>query len=324
MQRLFGGLANRVGFVVLITLLASTLLLLAFRLNPDGSPWAQKWASVTWIGLVAGILAHFLLLDSTLILKTLTAFLSAAGALWLIAWLTPAIRGAGLYAYPSSFPNWDGLAQLAWVGLISFLFLFTLNNLSTRKRSQRIRSSNRKPVIKARKTSAKRPAGIRSSKTKAAPRPNKFRSAKRLRSRSTLIRRRVVRPRRRVSSQAESGVNSPEYWYARWEGIRSRIQTFGNDLAKMRWRDQFETTIRSSRERIQFRQPALKVKTRKSTVSDSPVRLSTDVEHRCPYCLEVVAPHDPRGIRECSICHTRHHADCWAVTGVCQVPHYHD
>jgi hypothetical protein len=21
------------------------------------------------------------------------------------------------------------------------------------------------------------------------------------------------------------------------------------------------------------------------------------------------------------VCHTRHHADCWSVTGVCQVPH---
>jgi hypothetical protein len=25
---------------------------------------------------------------------------------------------------------------------------------------------------------------------------------------------------------------------------------------------------------------------------------------------------------ECQICHTLHHADCWAITGTCQVPHY--
>jgi hypothetical protein len=24
---------------------------------------------------------------------------------------------------------------------------------------------------------------------------------------------------------------------------------------------------------------------------------------------------------ECKICHTLHHADCWAVTGACQIPH---
>lgn len=44
-------------------------------------------------------------------------------------------------------------------------------------------------------------------------------------------------------------------------------------------------------------------------------------EHRCPYCLDPVTRNDPRGIKECDVCHTLHHADCWAITGVCQVPH---
>jgi hypothetical protein len=57
---------------------------------------------------------------------------------------------------------------------------------------------------------------------------------------------------------------------------------------------------------------------------DSPVRLVGEEEHRCPYCLELVQKNDPRGITVCPICHTQHHADCWALTGVCQVPHYHE
>jgi ribosomal protein L37AE/L43A len=44
-------------------------------------------------------------------------------------------------------------------------------------------------------------------------------------------------------------------------------------------------------------------------------------EHRCPYCLDPVSRNDPRGVKECDVCHTLHHADCWAITGVCQVPH---
>lgn len=51
------------------------------------------------------------------------------------------------------------------------------------------------------------------------------------------------------------------------------------------------------------------------------VQFATSEEHRCPYCLEFVQPNDPRGIVECNICHTLHHADCWAITGACQVPH---
>lgn len=53
------------------------------------------------------------------------------------------------------------------------------------------------------------------------------------------------------------------------------------------------------------------------------VQLRGTEAHRCPYCLEPVEHNDPRGVRVCPICHTRHHADCWAVTGMCQVPHYH-
>lgn len=53
------------------------------------------------------------------------------------------------------------------------------------------------------------------------------------------------------------------------------------------------------------------------------VRLSEAVEQRCPYCLELVAQDDPRGVKVCPECHTWHHADCWAVTGICQVPHHH-
>jgi ribosomal protein L37AE/L43A len=52
------------------------------------------------------------------------------------------------------------------------------------------------------------------------------------------------------------------------------------------------------------------------------LQLNAQVEHRCPYCLEIVETKDPRGIKVCPICHAVHHADCWAVTGMCQVPHH--
>lgn len=51
------------------------------------------------------------------------------------------------------------------------------------------------------------------------------------------------------------------------------------------------------------------------------IQLAMIEEHRCPYCLDPVSRKDPRGVKECEVCHTLHHADCWAITGVCQVPH---
>ncbi len=56
---------------------------------------------------------------------------------------------------------------------------------------------------------------------------------------------------------------------------------------------------------------------------DAEIRLVGSEEHKCPYCLQPIAPRDPRGVVTCPICHTRHHKDCWDITGMCQVPHYH-
>ncbi len=51
------------------------------------------------------------------------------------------------------------------------------------------------------------------------------------------------------------------------------------------------------------------------------IHLERDRMDVCPYCLEEVKPRDPRGRVVCSICGTPHHADCWAITGKCEVPH---
>jgi hypothetical protein len=67
-------------------------------------------------------------------------------------------------------------------------------------------------------------------------------------------------------------------------------------------------SIEPKRKRVTHRKPRL--------------QLSEEEEHRCPYCLELIDPDDPRGTVECKICHTLHHADCWAITGACQVPHF--
>jgi hypothetical protein len=56
---------------------------------------------------------------------------------------------------------------------------------------------------------------------------------------------------------------------------------------------------------------------------DAEIKLVGAEEPKCPYCLQPIAPRDPRGVVTCPICKTRHHKDCWDITGMCQVPHYH-
>lgn len=54
-----------------------------------------------------------------------------------------------------------------------------------------------------------------------------------------------------------------------------------------------------------------------------PVRLIGREELRCPYCLQLIEPHERRRMVVCPICHAAHHKECWEITGSCQVPHNH-
>lgn len=54
------------------------------------------------------------------------------------------------------------------------------------------------------------------------------------------------------------------------------------------------------------------------------VRFVGKEEMRCPYCLQIIDPKDPKGIVYCPICHAPHHKECWDITGTCQVPHNHN
>ena len=60
---------------------------------------------------------------------------------------------------------------------------------------------------------------------------------------------------------------------------------------------------------------------RRRSRSKAHIQFALVEEHRCPYCLDAVTRNDLRGVKECEVCHTLHHADCWSITGVCQVPH---
>ncbi len=74
---------------------------------------------------------------------------------------------------------------------------------------------------------------------------------------------------------------------------------------------------------VQLTRPKPAVRKRRAKVQRPVVgiHLSKQVTNVCPYCLEEVLPNDPRGIVRCEICGTPHHADCWAITGKCEVPH---
>ncbi len=102
-----------------------------------------------------------------------------------------------------------------------------------------------------------------------------------------------------------------------WVAIRARAV---KSMAEPSSRSRLRQRAKVHKTPLKVKKPkAIKKRVRRKWTS---IRLKTKVEHRCPYCLEIVDPRDPRGVVECSTCHTLHHADCWGVTGTCQVPHH--
>jgi len=79
------------------------------------------------------------------------------------------------------------------------------------------------------------------------------------------------------------------------------------------------STVRSEAKKV--KEPVVRPKKKRLSRRKPKIQFALLEEHRCPYCLDAVTRNDPRGVKECEVCHTLHHADCWAITGVCQVPH---
>lgn len=76
-------------------------------------------------------------------------------------------------------------------------------------------------------------------------------------------------------------------------------------------------------ERLTFMQPTIPFRSKRKKLSANKpnLQISHHEEHRCPFCLDEVHQNDPRGVKKCEVCNAFHHADCWAITGMCQVPH---
>ena len=177
----------------------------------------------------------------------------------------------------------------------------------------------------------RRLASKKSSKVKRAPHSTKT-------TKKVITKSRKKEPVRVASSRHKQSKNSKNTISAR------KVAIGGNNKKQTKVVAAKSTAVRTKHKKItpkpQVIQKAAKVRTSNNghKVSDRNkrsvlrflglkqpnVQLAKEVEHKCPYCLEIVEKNDPRGIKVCPICHTYHHADCWEVTGTCQVPHKHE
>ena len=118
--------------VLAVTMAAVGLILWGYQRSAQVPTTMQKWAAITWIGFIAGLSVYIFLPHRLFLSRLLTALLATISGLWLLGWLAPSYGGAGLYDQPK--PNWDGLVQLLFGGLIATWTLMILEYILPRKK----------------------------------------------------------------------------------------------------------------------------------------------------------------------------------------------
>lgn len=116
-----------------------------------------------------------------------------------------------------------------------------------------------------------------------------------------------------ASSDGQARVELPGSWATR---LRSDLPP----MPRTRSNNGSRSSIVKETKKTKAKDAVVRPKRRRSRRKPQ-IQFALVEEHRCPYCLDAVTHHDPRGVKECDVCHTLHHADCWAITGFCQVPH---
>jgi hypothetical protein len=313
LHRLLASLPGRIVLVVLTAIVVAAVIPLLFLFNQAIMPVALKFIAVVCVGIASGFAARQLLSANTRMLSMLVAFVAVYASLWLLNPLTAGYIGIQPYQTWSG-PDWNGLLQLALGTIIAWLAL----------------QAWREPGKAGRITTAP-----------ASNQPSRSVSPKRRKTAQTSTSKRKSRSTRTTRKQAASqpGRQLPQllqsrYWLEIWRNAqvwtRKNIQSVQFKLSNMMEQPVKRVNkffVRPA-ERINSRQKSIQVRTRKPQVRPqkrphASVRLTGAVEHRCPFCLESVDKKDKRGVKVCPICHTHHHADCWEVTGTCQVPHMH-
>jgi hypothetical protein len=288
LAKLFDNVLGRTIFVILLTAAGGSVLLLTFRFNKTSSPLPLKYAIVGAVGLVAGFFSRRLLREYSGLLRLLVSQTALSAGLFLMYFFSLGYVGIDLLYRRHTGPDWDSLSQIGLGTFTACLALYAWRYHKTAlKYSPRksIPSSARKPVAKTR-SSIRKPLQEKLSLHPIARIGGWIKNIS-------------IRPNRTKmiplsKRQERSGVLS--------------IPPIGKKVRRPQGiKPQRRPKILGWHKR-NFQQ----------------VNLKSSEEHRCPFCLEVVIFDDPRGVEICSECHTYHHADCWEITGTCQVPHYQD
>ena len=293
LDKIFHSLLGRVFIAALQTTLSSVVLLLMLLLRQTVDILPLRYALVVGIGLIAGFSARRFLKSNTQILKLFVALSSITLSLAILFLLSGGFLGINLYYQLNEAPDWGSLIQFGLAALCAWL---VINAFTTPHEIEDI------PVPTP-------PLGESSPLSKPGinlwPPKLTLPSGKKI---SEKLSRGVVENKEPFSvGKSTSQIDPP-----------SRVPR--KSPKKVSPPHKLSLTP-VPRPEIKKPTRLKKKRAKKKPANAKEIKLIGAAEHNCPYCLDPVEHHDPRGVKICSICKTHHHADCWGITGACQIPH---
>ena len=285
--KIFNSVLARISVAALQTVLGSLVLLLTFLVRQYIDILILKYTLVLAVGLLAGFSARRFLTAQTQILKLLTAWISAALSLAILYILSGGFLGINLFFGLNKTPDWQGLIQLALAAVGALLVITAFRTSPTVEYTP-----TPAPVSRPKKSTLKpKPALIQ------WPLKLNFSTVKKTNQKST--------------RSAANKKAAPPLAIQKTPKKGSSLQKVTGAAAP----------IPKIKKPTRAKKKTVKKKKRVNKKAAKEIKFRGDIEHRCPYCLEIVQPHDPRGVKICPICKTHHHKDCWGITGACQIPH---
>lgn len=340
--------------VVLSLLIVSGVFAWLVRYNQAIAFPLLEWASVAALGLAAGLMARWRLKNHTQALKFLTAIVALAASLWILGLLTAGSLGFSASAVSAMGVNWPGLGQLGLGALLIWISLATKRETvevkKPGKRQAKVssqaairkgesRQKDKKGSVKPRKPQAKGSSQAANKKEESRQKDKKdtlkpgiskpwYKSkessawADSIKRFSDSIKMRVDDLNQNHLQPASRAIHRTQKEAVR--RLKSGFTRLKSSEPQVGLPKETKITRESQKPVVRVGKTPLKVQPVVSGSKNGEIRLLGEIEHRCPFCLEIVEKNDPRGVRICKICHTYHHADCWDVTGTCQVPHHHE
>jgi len=289
LDKIFQSVWGRLFIVALQTTLSSLVLFSIFLFRQSGDLTLLKYAIVLVVGFIAGFSARRFLKTQTQTLKLLVAILSAALSLTILYTLSGGFLGLNLFFRLNKAPDWTGLIQFGLAAFGAWL------------------------VVTAFRTPLTAPAPLPRTSTPPKSRP----AIKRWPSKITFPSgKKIIQKFSRVAVGNKEPLSVGKPVSKKAAPSKAKPKSPGKASSAHKLSVAAPTT--------KINKPTGKKKRRVKKRSQKEIKFVGIEEHSCPYCLDPVQPHDPRGVKICPICKTHHHADCWGITGACQIPHAHD